>query len=90
MAERRGRDAKARRRAIACKECWCTTEVFLWPSITYQPRYLAKAMLAGKVWEKAGALAAGEKPTVRLEDAYGSSSEDREKLDAIQAPKTKD
>ena len=61
--------------------------MFLWPSITYQPQYLAKAMLGGRVWEKAGALAPGEKPDVRLEDAYGTSSEDREKLDAIQAPK---
>jgi MoaA/NifB/PqqE/SkfB family radical SAM enzyme len=82
-----GEKAKARRKAVACKECWCTTEVFLWPSITYQPQYLAKAMLGGRVWEKAGALAPGEKPDVRLEDAYGSSSEDREKLDAIQLPK---
>ena len=82
--------AKARRRAIACKECWCTTEVFLWPSITYQPQYLARAMLGGRVWEKAGPLAPGEKPDVRLEDAYGQaegSNSDREKLDQLQAPR---
>ena len=85
-----GERAKARRRAIACKECWCTTEVFLWPSLTYQPQYLAKAMLGGRVWQKAGELAPGEKPTVRLEDAYGpatAASEDRAKLDLLQAPK---
>jgi hypothetical protein len=79
-----GEKAKDRRRSIACKECWCTTEVFLWPSITYQPKHLAKAMFAGRIWEKAGALAPGEKPTVRLEDSYGNSSEDRDKLNAIQ------
>ena len=32
-----GENAKARRNSIARKECYCTTEVFLWP-ITYQPQ----------------------------------------------------
>lgn len=76
--------AKARRRSIACKECWCTTEVFLWPSITYQPQHLARAMIAGRVWQKATPLGPGEKPEVRLDDAYGSTSDDRRKLDALQ------
>jgi MoaA/NifB/PqqE/SkfB family radical SAM enzyme len=77
--------ARARRRAVACKECWCTTEVFLWPSITYRPVQMARAMLGGRVWERAAPLGPGEKPVVRLEDAYGNASEDRAKLDAIQA-----
>ena len=28
----------------------CTTEVFLWPSIVYQPLSLAKALTRGGVW----------------------------------------
>jgi MoaA/NifB/PqqE/SkfB family radical SAM enzyme len=44
--------AKALRASIARKECHCTTEVFLWPSIVYQPLPLVKAMLKGKVWQK--------------------------------------
>ena len=44
--------AKRLRASIANKECHCTTEVFLWSSITYQPLPLAKAMLGGKVWRK--------------------------------------
>jgi AdoMet-dependent heme synthase len=77
--------AQARRRSVACKECWCTTEVFLWPSITYQPDQMARAMVNGRVWEKPAPFAEGERTVVKLEDAYGSTSEDSAKLDAIQA-----
>ena len=33
------------------KECYCTNEVFLWPSITYQPAKLIQAMMGAKVWQ---------------------------------------
>jgi len=36
--------ARRLRQSIARKECWCTTEVFLWPSIVFQPPQLLKAM----------------------------------------------
>jgi MoaA/NifB/PqqE/SkfB family radical SAM enzyme len=45
-------EARQLRRSIARKDCYCTTEVFLWPSIVYQPRRLAQAMLGSKVWQK--------------------------------------
>ena len=38
--------------SIARKECHCTTEVFLWPSIVYRPIQLAQAMIKAKVWQK--------------------------------------
>jgi MoaA/NifB/PqqE/SkfB family radical SAM enzyme len=38
------------RRSIAAKECHCTNEVFLWPSITYQPVQLLKVMVRAKPW----------------------------------------
>jgi len=38
------------RKSIAAKECYCTNEVFLWPSMTYQPFQLARAMVNAKVW----------------------------------------
>jgi len=62
-------EAKKLRRSIANKECWCTTEVFLWPSITYQPVQLAKAMIGARVWEKAKPLGDEEKPGVVAEIA---------------------
>ncbi len=62
--------ARERRRSIACKQCWCTTEVFLWPSFTYAPGQLVSTLVASRAWEKPRALASGEKLEVRLEDAY--------------------
>jgi MoaA/NifB/PqqE/SkfB family radical SAM enzyme len=41
-------EARALRRSIAAKECSCTNEVFLWPSITFQPPQLARALFATK------------------------------------------
>lgn len=79
-----GAAAKQRRKAIACKECWCTTEVFLWPSITYQPTHLARAMLGGRVWEKARPLEPGEKVPVRLDEGHDSAGGDAERLERIQ------
>jgi MoaA/NifB/PqqE/SkfB family radical SAM enzyme len=46
----RSAEAAQLRRSIRARECHCTTEVFLWPSITYQPAELARAMVGGKVW----------------------------------------
>jgi MoaA/NifB/PqqE/SkfB family radical SAM enzyme len=60
-------EANALRKSIAAKECYCTNEVFLWPSITYQPGQLVQAMIGAKVWQPARPLGAEEKlptPTV--------------------------
>ena len=61
-------EAKKLRESIARKECYCTTEVFLWSSIVYQPLPLATAMLKGKVWSKAVPLEPSERLPVGLED----------------------
>ena len=37
---------------IRANQCHCTNEVFLWPSIVFQPTQLAKAMIGAKVWQK--------------------------------------
>ena len=49
------------RESIANKDCWCTTEVFMWQSIVFQPQHLAKSILRSRVWEKPNNLADGEK-----------------------------
>ncbi len=46
------KQAEATRRSIHKKECYCTNEIFLWPSIIFQPFQLTKAMLYSKVWKK--------------------------------------
>ncbi len=45
--------AEQMRAKISAKSCWCTTEVFMWPSIVFQPLALARAMASGRVWATA-------------------------------------
>lgn len=45
-------EAQKLRKSIEAKECWCTTEVFMWPSVVFQPASLARAMVGGKVWKR--------------------------------------
>jgi len=56
--------AKQLRESIAAKACYCTNEVFLWPSITYQPRQLLKVLLRAQPWRKPAELPspAGHRP----------------------------
>jgi MoaA/NifB/PqqE/SkfB family radical SAM enzyme len=57
----RSDEARQLRESIARKECYCTTEVFLWSSIVYQPVQLVRAMRGGRVWEKPVPLPASER-----------------------------
>jgi MoaA/NifB/PqqE/SkfB family radical SAM enzyme len=58
-------EARALRQAIDDKDCYCTTEVFMWPSIVYQPVPLMRAMIGGRVWEKPKPLAPDERADYR-------------------------
>lgn len=49
-------EASNLRASIGRKDCYCTTEVFLWPSIVFQPARLGQSMLGGKVWQKTDPL----------------------------------
>ncbi|MDZ4865465.1 MAG: radical SAM protein [Gemmatimonadota bacterium] len=60
-------EAKKLRESIARKECYCTTEVFMWSSIAYQPLPLAQALLKGKVWSKPLPLHPSERVPVSIE-----------------------
>lgn len=42
-------EAKQLRKNIMAKSCYCTNEVFLWPSITFQPFQLIRAMIGAKI-----------------------------------------
>ena len=37
------------RMQIRAKQCYCTNEVFLWPSVVFQPLQLTKALMATKI-----------------------------------------
>lgn len=45
-------EARRLRRSIARKDCHCTAEVSLWPSIVFQPVELGKTLLASRAWRK--------------------------------------
>jgi MoaA/NifB/PqqE/SkfB family radical SAM enzyme len=49
------------RQAIERKDCHCTTEVFMWSSIVYQPKSLLHAMVASQAWRQPVPLGPGEK-----------------------------
>jgi MoaA/NifB/PqqE/SkfB family radical SAM enzyme len=63
-------EARKLRASIARKDCHCTTEVFMWPSIVYQPARLLQAMFGAKVWNKPNA----PRPDDKIGVAVGSSS----------------
>lgn len=44
--------ASSLRQSIANKDCWCTTEVFLWPSIVFQPLSLARSLMRSFVLKR--------------------------------------
>ena len=58
--------AQQQRRQVACKACHCTNEVFLWPSLTFQPAQLARAMAGAKVWQKPEPLPQAERVHVEV------------------------
>jgi AdoMet-dependent heme synthase len=49
------------RGSISRKECYCTNEIFMWPSIVFQPVELAKSMIGARVWERAAPLGPAER-----------------------------
>ena len=55
-------EAQQLRKSIANKDCYCTNEVFLWPSITFQPNRLVQAMVGAKVWQRPRPLAIDQQP----------------------------
>jgi len=44
--------ARQLRQDIQAKKCYCTKEVFLWPSITFQPMQLVRALYGIRAWKK--------------------------------------
>jgi MoaA/NifB/PqqE/SkfB family radical SAM enzyme len=70
-------EAQRLRASIANRECHCTTEVFLWSSIVYQPLSLARAMAGAKVWQKVIPLAPAEKVTILDSELPGAQPANR-------------
>ncbi len=56
--------ASTLRRSIGCKECFCTNEVFLWPSIVFSPSWLPRAFVGSRAWRKAPPLSPEDRVTI--------------------------
>lgn len=68
------RAAAELRDAIAAKACHCTTEVFLWPSIVFQPFQLARALLGSRAWKRSVPLERDERATIPINEIAGLES----------------
>lgn len=64
------------RRSIRDRECYCTNEIFMWPSIVFQPMHLLKALLGARVWEQVKPLG----PSERADYAVSAVSLDRSSM----------
>ncbi|MEQ1896955.1 MAG: radical SAM protein [Vicinamibacterales bacterium] len=53
------------RQSIRKKECYCTNEIFMWPSIVFQPVHLARSMAGARVWETVAPLTLEERVDYR-------------------------
>ncbi len=77
-------EARELRKSIERKDCYCTTEVFMWPSIVYQPSRLVQAILGAKVWQKPKPLSLDEKVNVALEGHTSEARPPRRNLAKVQ------
>ncbi len=77
-------EARELRKSIERKDCYCTTEVFMWPSIVYQPSRLVQAMLGAKFWQKTKPLSLDEKVIVALESPTSEARPPRRHLANVQ------
>ena len=59
-------EAVEARRRISCKECHCTNEVFLWPSVVFQPFQLARALAGARAWRAPEPLSEHERIEVSI------------------------
>jgi MoaA/NifB/PqqE/SkfB family radical SAM enzyme len=67
-------EAKELRRSIAARECYCTTEVFMWPSVVYQPVQLARGMIAGNILSRPSPLPDSERADYSGDDVPQNDS----------------
>jgi MoaA/NifB/PqqE/SkfB family radical SAM enzyme len=72
----RSPEAQTLRESIAAKQCYCTNEVFLWPSITYQPLQLVRAMIGARVWQGPPPFTAAERTPQGPDGGAGGSGGD--------------
>lgn len=83
------KEAKELRASIVRKECWCTTEIFMWPSIVYQPTALLRVMSGAKVWQKTVPLTQEERVAIHLDEIAKIEEEPPDQLVQVNKPEEK-
>lgn len=59
-------EAEALRKSIAAKECYCTTEVFMWSSIVHQPVQLVRSVAGSRAWRKTRPLPDSQRVPIEI------------------------
>ena len=77
-------EARQLRASIRDKHCYCTNEVFLWPSITYQPLRMVEAMWGAKVWRHARPIGDAERALLAQNGAPANAAAGSDGLVTIQ------
>lgn len=80
-----GPTARALRESIARKECFCTNEVFLWPSVVFQPKPLLQSFIGARAWNYPRALEPHER--VPVGDPWDRSKLPAEAIAYLDDPK---
>lgn len=63
----RARSTDNVRKSIGAGECFCTNEIFMWPSIVFQPWHLFKTIISARAWRQPQRLVAGEKASYAVD-----------------------
>ena len=59
--------AQRARALIRARQCSCTNEIFLWPSVTFQPVHMMKALVHARVWQRLEPLSAHERVVIEMD-----------------------
>jgi len=75
--------AEKARQSIANKECFCTTEVFMWPSFTYAPLQLVRTMAGSRPWSRIEPLQPEEKVEVAIDPQTRLPAQSRTSIEVV-------
>ncbi len=80
--------ARERRQSIGRKECYCTNETFLWPSVVHQAGPFVRSLLGSAAWRRVEGLRPEEKVAVSTTANHGESDSNLDRLIRIQQPQS--
>jgi MoaA/NifB/PqqE/SkfB family radical SAM enzyme len=79
-------EAHSLRAAISAKDCYCTNEICLWTSITYQPVQLTRALIGAKVWQRPAPLPVEERADWQNTATVQTPGDSQDSKPSVQLP----